>query len=219
MALPTFRSLTGEFKERVQDIVRNSEANLDLSVFGPIRGVMSQIPKPTKEEAIKQGLLPIGGSYIDLMGISSLRAVGKQATPKVFKGFKNLTTKVLDRLKGKSVTSKQEILDFTNMPELKQAERDLIRRTLADEGDKIDVPAFANRVKTELVPLKRTGALQKYEGVSLPDELRGPVADYNEHIYQSPIKTSAGDVHFSYGSAKDVAPNYFAHTRIEDLPK
>ena len=31
--------------------------------------------------------------------------------PKVFKGFKDLTTKILTRLEGKSVTPKQEILD------------------------------------------------------------------------------------------------------------
>jgi hypothetical protein len=50
--------------------------------------------------------------------------------------------------------------------------------------------------------------------VNLPDALRGPVADYRENIYSSPIKTSAGDVHFG-GEGVD---NYFAHTRVEDLP-
>ena len=38
--------------------------------------------------------------------------------------------------------------------------------------------------------------------------------NYSEHIYNSPIKTSAGETHFSGGDF----PNYFAHTRIEDLP-
>ena len=142
----------------------------------------------------------------------------KKTDEEVFGGFNDLTTKVLDRLKGKSVTSKQEILDFTNMPELKQAERDLIRRISEDYKDKIPVQEFANKVKTELLPLTRqdVGRMSRYENISLPRELRGPVANYGEHIYESPIKTSAGDVHFSgAGMAKE---NYFAHTRIEDLP-
>lgn len=55
----------------------------------------------------------------------------------------------------------------------------------------------------------------KYESISLPEELRGNVKDYRERIYQSPIKTSAGNIHFR--SSGKVADNYFGHTRIEDL--
>lgn len=92
----------------------------------------------------------------------------------------------------------------------------------AQKGE-INVSDFAAKVKTELLPLKTEsrvsnasakGTPARYESISLPDELRGPVANYEERIYQSPIKTSAGDVHFS----GEKAPNYFAHTRIEDLP-
>ncbi|MEO5366647.1 MAG: hypothetical protein H7831_09895 [Magnetococcus sp. WYHC-3] len=53
---------------------------------------------------------------------------------------------------------------------------------------------------------------QAYEGIALPDEQRGNVANYSEHIWESPIMTSAGDTHFS-GQSK----NYFGHTRIEDM--
>lgn len=52
----------------------------------------------------------------------------------------------------------------------------------------------------------------KYESVSLPDSTRGNIKNYFEHIYESPIKTSAGDTHFA-GRTK----NYFGHTRIEDM--
>lgn len=137
-----------------------------------------------------------------------------------FKGFKDLTTKVLSKLEGRSTVSKQFISDLTNSPDLKQAERDLIREVLKGEGDKVSVTDFANKVKTELLPLKidKKSPFYKainYENITLPDELRGPIANYEERIYQSPIKTSAGNVHYT---GHDV-PNYFAHTRIEDLPK
>lgn len=52
----------------------------------------------------------------------------------------------------------------------------------------------------------------KYEFVNLPYELRGNVLNYKENIYESPIKTSAGDVHFV-----GTTDSYFGHTRVEDM--
>ena len=154
----------------------------------------------------------------------------KKVAPKAFKGFKNLTLKTFEFLKDKSKVSKQFISDLTNRPELKQAERDLIRDTLTDFGDDIPVQEFANKVETQLLPLDSTTSAQRielseisgfegrgvprHENIALPNELRGPIANYDEHLYQSPIKNSAGGIHFEVSDA----PNYFAHTRIEDLP-
>lgn len=160
----------------------------------------------------------------------SPRGQSQQLSPssndtKAFKNFNDLSTKLLGKLEGRKTVSKQFISDMTNSPDLKQAERELFRRVLADykDGD-IPVKDFANKVKSELLPLKTKGSStltehdfskipQRYESITLPDELRGPIANYEERVYESPIKTSAGNVHFSNHS-----PNYFAHTRIEDLP-
>ena len=169
---------------------------------------------------------PLSSEELVNVAIGATSPLSSQS-PRIFKGFKDLSTKVLERLKGKAITSKQEILDFTNMPELKQAERNLIRRIAEGEPDRILVQEFANKVEAELLPLKlgrvsrvvreqpsvaRTQA-NRYENIALPYEQRGAVANYGERIYESPIKTSAGNVHFSEVSY----PNYFAHTRIEDL--
>lgn len=144
----------------------------------------------------------------------------------VFKGFDDISTKLLGDLTGRSTVSKQYLSDATNRPDLKQPERDLFRRMLDDEGDTVDVPTFANKVKSELLPLttkepknisEYRGQSGRYESINLPDELRGPVANYKERVYESPIKTSAGEVHFS-GARGSTPENYFAHTRIEDLP-
>ena len=100
-------------------------------------------------------------------------------------------------------------------------------------NDTVDVPKFVEQVKSELLPLKtkttdlktfkerpndnsRIGEVTRprHESVTLPTELRGKVENYKENVYQSPIKTSAGEVHFRGGDS----PNYFAHTRIEDVP-
>lgn len=139
-----------------------------------------------------------------------------KTTLPVYKGETDLTTKILKSLEGKSTVSKQFILDATNRGELKQVERDLIRKLVQDEPNTVDVTKFANKVKAELLPLKRNPQGNAYENVTLPDELRGSVKDYSSHVYESPIKTSAGNVHFSQagGHSPDA---YFGHTRIEDM--
>lgn len=142
----------------------------------------------------------------------------KTATP-AYKETGDLTTKILKSLEGKSTVSKQFILDATNRGELKQVERDLFRKLVADEPNTIDVAKFANKVKAELLPLERKAVgegkdLSKYESISLPDGVRGNVKNYTENIYASPIKTSAGNVHFGGSKAGE---NYFGHTRVEDM--
>lgn len=149
------------------------------------------------------------------------RVGGSEETPGV-------TTRILEKLKGKESTSKEEIMNLTNSADVKQPEKNLIRDVLASYGDKVDVQDFTNKVKSELLPLERKeptysngiggeSKATRYESVTLPDEVRGPVANYSEHVYHSPIKTSAGGVHFD-DPVKGGPEDYFAHSRVEDLP-
>lgn len=204
-------------KKAVRLISNVQEAPYKAPGIGP---VLTQGHKNYEKSIEKTGVDITGvlGATGDISRIPKVvKGLAKtvQEVPEAFAGFKDLTTKVLDRLKGKSVTSKQEILDLTNMGEMKQAERDLIRNVVGDYPDKVPVQEFANKVKTELLPLKTFGGAKqaRYENIALPDELRGPVANYQERIYESPIKTSAGSTHFDNASK-----SYFAHTRVEDLP-
>jgi hypothetical protein len=153
----------------------------------------------------------------------------KTTTP-VYEGEKDITTKVLTRLEGKSSVSKQYISDLTNVADLKQTERDIIRNVLDTYpvGASVPIKEFADKVKAELLPLdvlnsNETGPGGRYESTALPSTERGPVANYNERIYQSPVKTHAGATHFGdnggmgfedEGGAPD---RYFGHTRIEDM--
>jgi len=134
-------------------------------------------------------------------------------------GNSNVTTKILQDLKGRTTVSKQYILDATNRGELRQAERDLIRSIVDDFNRTVNVEEFTNKVQAQLIPLKATGPggvgsskKGQYENIALPDDVRGDVAEYKERVYTSPIKNSASDVHFQ----GDI-PDYFAHSRIEDM--
>lgn len=158
------------------------------------------------------------GALLGIAGTAAFKRIKKQET---FEGFKDISTKVLEKLKGKSITSKQEILDFTNAPDLKQAERELIREVANDfKNKKVSIPDFADKVRLQLLPLTARstadefgGDFVKYENINLSPDKRGNVANYTERIYESPIRTSAGKVHF----ADNATNNYFAHTRIDDM--
>ncbi len=126
-----------------------------------------------------------------------------------------VTTKILKDLEGKTTVSKQYIMDATNRGDVKQVEKDLIRGLLENEGKDVNVAEFADKVKAELLPLKRNDAGSAFEQVNLPDNIRGDVENYKAHIYSSPIKTSAGDIHF--GEGEPGSKNYFGHTRVEDV--
>ena len=132
------------------------------------------------------------------------------------KNNKALTIKTFDFLEGKKSVSKQFIEDLTKRQDIKQVERDLIMDQLKGiETDKVDVASFIKQVNAELLPLSVESSEDgepRYENVTLPDSLRGPVASYYEHVYNSPIATAAGSIHFG-----DEAKNYFGHSRIEDM--
>lgn len=78
---------------------------------------------------------------------------------------------------------------------------------------KISVQQFADEMKKELLPLKVKATSGGYENINMSPELRGNIAKYEEHTWESPIKTSAGEKHSGLGGSK----NYFGHTRIEDM--
>jgi hypothetical protein len=157
---------------------------------------------------------------------------GQRGSAEVFTNKGDLTTKILKDLEGKTTVSKQYILDATNRGELKQVERDITRQVLDTmKSDTINVKEFADKVKSELLPLKlkknynanypksvSEGGVPimsrtKFESISLPSEIRGNVKNYDEHLWESPIKTSAGQTHFP----NEGIDNYFGHTRIEDM--
>lgn len=172
-------------------------------------------------------------------GLAEPLPVGEAA-----KGVKiadELTTKLLERLGGRTVVSKQFIEDLAKGADIKGPEKAVITKVLADTpADRnVDVPTFTDKVKTELLPLTHSNTKpvsgvsgnmlgkdgepaltvrKQYQDVALPAGERGDVANYYENIYSSPIANKAGSEHFrDYGRTENTPQNYFAHTRVEDL--
>lgn len=136
-------------------------------------------------------------------------------------GDQELTIKTLEIIGDRETVSRQFVLDTTNRPELKQVEKDIVRKTLETmTGDTINVQELTEKIIPQLLPLTVKDVGSSYENVVLPDELRGNVANYNVNVYESPVKTSAGQIHFNdvmdAMGGSDVE-NYFGHTRIEDM--
>jgi hypothetical protein len=146
--------------------------------------------------------------------------VALEVAPATFKGFPDLTTKILERLKGKSHTSKQEIMDFANSENFKLAERDIIKEELEAFGDIVPVQEFADKVmlNPKIFPLKAVDVGTDFaEEFQLPQNIRGDVASYGEKVYEGPfgVDLSKTVPHKSISANK----KYFFHTRIEDMVK
>lgn len=71
----------------------------------------------------------------------------------------------------------------------------------------MDIGELSDQVRAELLPLKPTILEKtKYDYVSLHEDLRGKVKEYKEKVYESPIKTQAGNIHFR-GNFERVSDN------------
>lgn len=237
-AVPRLPSASSEFRSTMptgEPIPVNMRKNVELITkqgvgdFTPTKQGLPPQPKIKLQKpytnTIPQKTSKVKGLINTLK--NDIKNNGQRGSAEAFKNTGDLTTKILKDLEGKTTVSKQYILDATNRGELKQVERDITREILDTmKGDTINVKKFADKVKAELLPLKvskardmystaRGGTGGRYENIALPDDLRGSVKNYEERIYESPIKTSAGEVHF--GQPKDKVEGYFGHTRIEDM--
>ena len=175
-----------------------------------------------------------GGNWVVYPSNGAKMIAQRFQTADVFEAIQqeHLTTKILNRLGDRKTVSKTFVSDLAKMPDVKVKEKEIITDVLKGESETINVEEFKQKVRAELLPLsvKSSGYIDitmkdgqpfgtlkgefrpGYERISLPYNLKGNVKSYREHIYESPIKTSAGNIHF--GSKTD---SYFGHTRIEDM--
>jgi len=141
-----------------------------------------------------------------------------QQAPKAFKGFKDLTTKFFNFLKGKNTVGRQEVADFANRPELKKGEADLLNRKVAEEFvDKTKLPAqeFADSIRRDLLELKPVKVKDpQFMGTTVDATAnRGGLVgkNYEEVVFESPIVTNGSPSHFPNSK------KYFAHARGDEV--
>ena len=163
-----------------------------------------------------RALIDLGGSALESLDFVTGGMVSKGG---------RLSIKTLDRLFSttkKSNVSVETIEGILKQPDIKQAEKDIVRLALEEVQDagKVNVRDLADKVNSRLLPLNPTqvsGEWLQYENISLPPEQRGEVIKYQERLFQSPIENTTGQIHFG-SLPPGVRDKYFAHTRIEDIP-
>ena len=109
---------------------------------------------------------------------------------KKFDGLKGLSTKIVEELKGKTIISKQFIMDLAKRPEIKQKERDLIMETLAEFENKVNVSIFAEKVNSRLLQLKTivSDTYANYGMDNVDFDYDSSVNPPKTHIYDSPFE-------------------------------
>ena len=159
-------------------------------------------------------------------------SVDKVLVPKTFQGLKGLSTKLLEKFKGmpEEITPQQfnEVINKATKEGIKQVDLNMIKESAKEVNGKINLTKLAKDVQTQLVPLTPTPVKVPHwsnVGVDYIGDGR-----YFETVYQSPVKTIAGEVHFSrygrseaseYGGmavSEQDFPNYFSHVRAEAMP-
>lgn len=136
-----------------------------------------------------------------------------------------LTLRILNQV-GKPEVGQQEIRDLLRRNDVKKPERDIVTRVLDTnfkDQSKISMRELNEAVSNELLPLeKRIGSSSadrrsalpgitstQYSSVTIPEEMRGEVDEYQEIVYTSPYTSD------SYNHFRE--ENYFAHVRSEDV--
>ena len=147
--------------------------------------------------------------------------------PKTFQGLDDLSTKLLQKFKGmpEEINEQQfkEVINRVQKEGIKKADLDLVNEMAGRQlqTGKLNLTKLAQDVQTQLVPLKPT-QVKSPRYSSTGQNFIGD-GKYGEIVYESPIKTSAGDVHYrhvlgrDYNKSNPPFPNYFSHIRYEDM--
>ena len=162
------------------------------------------------------GTVGAGGNYA--------KEFAQQEGKKIFGGLKNLSTKLLERFKGmpEEITEQQfnEVVNRTRKEGVKKADEETLMSSLVKENGKINLTKTSQNVEKQLVTLTPT-PVKSPRWSNVGADYIGD-GNYGEVVYQSPIKTSAGSIHYfprtaGGGRGASEFPNYFSHVRFEDL--
>lgn len=181
-----------------------------------ILGAVQSFGPATEEEARQQFQVKIGkdmyldptgavGSIEDISGRAiskGLASISKAKTAKepssIFQGLKTTTTKLLQKFRGlpNEITPQQfnEVINKAQKEGIKKVDLDMVRGAAKEVNGKISLPQLAKDVEVQLVPLTPT-PVKSPRWANIGEDYIGD-GKYGEIVYQSPIKTSAGDVHF-----------------------
>lgn len=232
-AKSAYQSLSKTTEDIASGFYTNVNEDFAKSMFGPEKKeqmekrIANGEPLFSKEEfeKLSNDALNFGPGAIGSIAKKGAKPLLEKTIPEVFDGLKGLSTKLLEKFKGmpNEITPQQfnEVLNKAKKEGIKKADEDLvIQFAKPDANGKINLTKLGKDVETQLVPLTPTpvkSPIYSYVGQDFIGD-----GKYEEIIFQSPIKTSAGNIHFSkaYSTVNEAGgyPNYFSHVRREVLP-
>jgi len=192
----------------------------------PLEAGLFAIPFGTLAKPLKPlAKTPVGKKVV---GIAT-KELGEIA-PKLFTGLKNISTKLLEKFRSMPTEIKigrvEEIINKAKKEGIKAIDEYTVRRAIQKNTKKgmVNLTKVASDVEEQLVPLTATPVKSpRWSGIG--EDFIGD-GKYGEIVYQSPIKTSAGDVHYPKRFSGEIQgksvieqsyPNYFSHIRYEDM--
>ncbi len=206
-----------------------------LQLLPGIRQNSPNIDPDTRREAIEAISTPVIGLTEPLQNVGNIPNFKSspnmiQQGRKVFKGLEDLSTRLLEKFRGmpEEITPQQfnEVINRASKEGIKKVDLDLVKDSIKEIDGKINLTDLSKRVQTQFVPLTPT-QVKNPRWSNVGEDFIGD-GKYGEIVYESPIKTSAGNVHFSsspasypsdgkLGAKAQEYPNYFSHIRYEDL--
>jgi len=198
----------------------------------PMPKLTPESPQMYFDPTVMAGVKAVKGVSQLPKAATTIKGFIKQEVKPVFQGLKNLSTKLLEKFRGmpEEITPQQfnEIVNKARKEGLRKVDEDLIMKSVQEirqtEPDrfsaKVNLPKLAAKVEEQLVPLTPI-PVKSPRWSNVGADFIGD-GKYGEIVYQSPIKTSAGDVHFQWNSTREgkrgeAFPNYFSHIRYEDM--
>jgi len=154
----------------------------------------------------------------------------------LFTGTKDLSTRLLEEFRGLPASIKtgrfNEIINKAKKSGIKQADEDLVRASAVIENGKVNLTKTGQKIEEQLVPLTPTRVINPPPENKVGKQFLME-GEYVETVFQSPVKNSAGDIHYGVPGVYDEAagataypikegqesfPNYFGHNRKVILP-
>ena len=212
------RQMKVNIPDEALSLARNAKDSMSSILKETIDDVEDMVPKGLKIVNVKlfgsasKGKFVQGKSDIDLVVIFNKKLTNEQHNW-LIPSMNDTLAHRFGEIKGKGfIKPKVEIISGSDISKSEKIFGKIVEKEAIDiSSGKLSLSQLAKDVKTQLVPLTPT-QVKSPRWSSVGEDFIGD-GKYGEIVYQSPIKTSAGDVHFLKSPSRGWEQNLTAQAR------